>query len=708
MSRSTAARLSVAAALAVTLGASAQSQATRLASDYCNTYFSEETGWWEVWCEIDFFNGDETFTLMRGVEPAWSRDGLRIAGVDLDGELILHSLVNDTTVKFTGTGRVDGPPRWSPDNTRIAFASYRDGQKDLYVISADGSALTRLTDAGVGGGFAWSPNGTAIAFGAAVGGVRELFVMQPDGSNKTRVTYNVGFEMFPDSYFEPTPSWSFDGTRIAFDCAANICSINADGTNFRQLTTDPVWAYAAVFSPVDNRIAFQSNGYPFGEVKILEENGTVTRVAPALLVWQHAWSPDGESLALVKVIPDWPSDCQWQGWLCVPGQQDTIYTVGSDGSGLRQVIGGHHPRWAPSLPGQPSAAFAFNCTGAACQFDATGSFDPDGSLASYVWDFGDGTTGSGATVAHQYATGATYRVKLIVTDQGGAMGFALRTVSANAPPVASSTVTCDGPVCTFDASASSNPDGTISRFYWTFGDGAFQLRGVPTVTHTYPTGTFLVKLVIVDNAGAEARAELTLSVVNAGPVADFTFTCAAMMCTFDASASSDDDGPIFYAWDFGDGRQGSGKIATYAYFAGGTYLARLTVTDGAGQTATTTRTVNVIAPPTLDVHVGDLDGSATTLQGKWNASVTIQIHGEDHQGLGGATVNVSWSDGTVEACATDPSGRCVLSRNGLPNKTTAVTLTVLQVVHGTRPYQAPFNHDPDGGSTGTSITVWRR
>ena len=683
--------------------AGAQSQTTRLAMDGCHEYFVEETGW-ELWCDIAFFNGDEFFILTRGVEPAWSPDGLRIAGVDLDGELILYSFVNGTTVKFTGTGRIEGRPRWSPDNTRIAFASYRDGQKDLYVINADGSALTRLTDAGVGGGFAWRPDGMAIAFGAAVGGVLELFVMQPDGSNKTRVTYNVGFEVFADIDTEPTPSWSFDGTQIAFDCAEDICSINADGTNFRRVI-DSFWAYGAVFSPVDNRIAFLESGWPTGRVKILEENGTVTQVAPGVAVWQHAWSPDGEKLAFLRIGFAFPPDCQWQG-SCVlgPSGNDSINTVGSDGSGLVHVGVGRHPRWAPSLAGQPTAAFTFNCSGAACQFDATGSFDPDGSLASYVWHFGDGTTGSGATAAHQYAIGATYRVTLIVTDNSGAMGIALRTVTANAPPVASFTVTCDGPVCALDASASSDPDGTIVGYGWSFGDGISQARAVPTVTHAFPNGTFLVQLRVGDNGGGEGSAELTLSVVNAVPVAAFTVTCAGLTCTWDASASSDADGPLTYYWNIDMGGFSS-RIVTFSFAAGGTYLGKLTVTDNGRQTATTTQTVTVTTPM---MHVGNLDGSRTIQQNTWDAFVTIQIHGQDHGGLAGAGISAYWNDGTTAWCQTDTSGRCVLSRNGLTNKTSFVRLTVTGVLHLTHVYTPAANHDPDGGSNGTSITIRRR
>jgi subtilisin family serine protease len=80
----------------------------------------------------------------------------------------------------------------------------------------------------------------------------------------------------------------------------------------------------------------------------------------------------------------------------------------------------------------PTASFTFSCTELACSFDGSGSSDSDGSIVDYVWDFGDGAVGSGATVNHTYATGGTYTVGLTVTDDDGATDGANRDVTVTA------------------------------------------------------------------------------------------------------------------------------------------------------------------------------------------------------------------------------------------------------------------------------------
>lgn len=84
---------------------------------------------------------------------------------------------------------------------------------------------------------------------------------------------------------------------------------------------------------------------------------------------------------------------------------------------------------------------------------------------------------------------------------------------------------------------------------------------------------------------------------NQPPVASFTFSCTDLACSFDGSASTDDNGIVSYSWDFGDGAAGSGVTASHTYAAAGAYTVTLTVTDGDGASDTDSKPVTVTAPP---------------------------------------------------------------------------------------------------------------
>jgi PKD repeat protein len=81
----------------------------------------------------------------------------------------------------------------------------------------------------------------------------------------------------------------------------------------------------------------------------------------------------------------------------------------------------------------PVAEFSVGCAGMVCGFDGSLSADPGGSVVSYAWAFGDGTTGSGISPSHQYASAGTYQVSLTVTDNGGATDVVTHPVTVSAP-----------------------------------------------------------------------------------------------------------------------------------------------------------------------------------------------------------------------------------------------------------------------------------
>ena len=145
-------------------------------------------------------------------------------------------------------------------------------------------------------------------------------------------------------------------------------------------------------------------------------------------------------------------------------------------------------------------------------FDGTSSYSSGGSIFAYNWDFGDGTSGVGASVTHTYANYGIFTASLSVTDNHGFTSnpSATMTIAAqdnNQPPVAIANVSPlsgNAPLLvSFSGSGSYNPDGTIASYSWDFGDGV-KASGV-SLNHIYTTaGFFTAKLVVSDNKGLAA------------------------------------------------------------------------------------------------------------------------------------------------------------------------------------------------------------
>jgi uncharacterized protein len=130
----------------------------------------------------------------------------------------------------------------------------------------------------------------------------------------------------------------------------------------------------------------------------------------------------------------------------------------------------------------------------------------------------------------------------------------------------------------------------------------------------------------------------------------------------------------------------------------------LTTTDNGGATGAQSKSVAVTQSL---MHVGDLDGSITNQGSAWTAMVTITVHDSNHGPVTNATVSGSWSNGGTGSCTTSGSGQCAVSAAAIPKSTRNAIFTVVNVTHATLSYQSADNHDPDGDSNGTSITLSR-
>src|SRR6266851_5751424 len=223
---------------------------------------------------------------------------------------------------------------------KIAFMSDRDGSEQIYVMNADGSNPTRLTNSpATDDQPAWSPDGTKIAFTSDRDGNTDIYVMNVDGSSPTRLTkYGPPWEV-------GLASWSPDGTRIAYfeeicdpppdGCGGSTQIMNADGSDDHAVVAGgsrPAW------SPDGGRLAFGT-----GQIWVLSLDGSghIQVIDPRDIGGQHIepnWSPDGARIVFVSTG-------------CFACTTWSIYVMNTDGSGVFRLThstgSDHSPVWRP-------------------------------------------------------------------------------------------------------------------------------------------------------------------------------------------------------------------------------------------------------------------------------------------------------------------------------------------------------------------------
>jgi len=445
---------------------------------------------------------------------------------------------------------------------------------------------------------------------------------------------------------------------MAFECEIDpgnrdICVINRDGSSLVRLTSGAEDDLSPVWSPDGHKIVFATARFgPAYVLALMNPDGSgVSQIGAGIQGWPRSWSPDGGQIAFTWFGPD-QEVCSSATGECYVDTPYGIYATSPDGAHVGLLVdSGANPAW---MPRRPIAGFYSPCNGLTCEFDASASVDPYGSLTSYAWDFGDGSSGASRTIAHTFPRAGTYQVRLTVTDSNGATSTIVQTVSVP-PLIASFTSACDRLTCSFD---SSNSQGLIASYSWNFGDGT---GGSGALTsHTFArAGNYLVTLTETDVNSITRGTGQWISVP--ALVASFTFTCNALVCTFNGSSSQ---GVIeSYGWTFGDGTTAFARNVMHSYPVGGPYSVTLTVVNSIGGKAETSQTVAPNSPPIASFTVTcdrltcsfdasgsrDLDGSI--LGYAWN-------FGDGTTGAGIKTTHAYRFPGTysVRLIATDNRG----------------------------------------------------
>jgi PKD repeat protein len=221
------------------------------------------------------------------------------------------------------------------------------------------------------------------------------------------------------------------------------------------------------------------------------------------------------------------------------------------------------------------------------------SFDRDGKIASYRWDFSDQAEPlQGVEVSRRFEKPGIYTVKLTVTDDSGAINASTSAetrIAVNHAPVAHAgdNIETNQTTIGFDGTKSVDADGDSLTYAWDFGDG--QKANGARVTHTYKEGgNYPVVLVVNDGKGLHnSTSQAAVAVrIDRPPVsvAGVNQTaCTGDVLVFDGSKSKDPEGGVLrYLWEFGEGSKSEIVNPTMSYRKGGLYPVTLTVRDDSG------------------------------------------------------------------------------------------------------------------------------
>ena len=248
-----------------------------------------------------------------------------------------------------GAAVANKDPDVSPDGSKVAFASDRTGDWEIYVVETDGTGLTRVTfDRGNDARPVWSPDGSKIAFESDRDDNWEIYVANADGTNPTRLTDDPGADR--------NPVWSPDGSQIAFDSDrddnTDVYTVNAeDGSELTRITMHDAVDDHPTWSPDGTRIAFRSWRDDDSEIYAVNLDMTdldmtdldmtdldmtdLARLTSSLGSDRRpSWSPDGARILFSSTRDD----------------NEEIYVMNADGSEATRLtentVADHSPRWS--------------------------------------------------------------------------------------------------------------------------------------------------------------------------------------------------------------------------------------------------------------------------------------------------------------------------------------------------------------------------
>lgn len=260
-----------------------------------------------------------------------------------------------------------------------------------------------------------------------------------------------------------------------------------------------------------------------------------------------------------------------------------------------------------------------NCSPALVTFN-----DLSTDAASWLWDFGDGSTSVNQHPGHIYNIPGFYTIKLIVTNNIGCTDTLIRVDYIKVP----------GPYANFSASANQSCAGSMIQFNdlsvnaiswaWNFGDGNTSTLQNPSTSYQN-SGQYVVSLIVFDLQGCTSNFTLTNPIdIKPQPIADFTIS-DTMACTpFPVSFNNTSQNAVSYTWNFGDGGTSSLQDPTHTYLSFGAYPVSMVATSQFG--CNSTKLFNSIVAnktPIADFNANNTSGCSPLMVSFSDSSLNV-------------------------------------------------------------------------------------
>ena len=238
--------------------------------------------------------------------------------------------------RITAHKSISMSPVWSPRGDQLAYVSFFDGPPSIYVVDvATGAKRPVIADGPLNISPCFSPDGKQIVFARSLSGNTEIFVANTDGTNLRQLTHSPGIDT--------NPAWSPNGREIAFTSSRSgdphIYVMDAEGTNVRRVTFEGEYNDGAAWRPDGTAIVYATrhgNAFELAVTDVVTlqsreiTSGPGSKEAPS-------FSPDGRRIVYESS----------------PGGSRQIWTVGSDGTGAKQLTSGNNnsgPDWSGYPP----------------------------------------------------------------------------------------------------------------------------------------------------------------------------------------------------------------------------------------------------------------------------------------------------------------------------------------------------------------------